>query len=84
MKLPANLTPNQLKVYETIHRIRMAWAALGVVLVLFTIGFVAFLCAVFLLPDQPVAKAISGGIDGLLAWALKIVLANLFPSRQQK
>ena len=39
MKQLPNLTPNQLKVYETISRNRMAWAALWCVLPVLLLGF---------------------------------------------
>jgi hypothetical protein len=80
-KLPGNLTPSQLKVYEVVQHIRMAWVTLACVLGLLSIGFCCFLYAMFFVKSQEVAKGILGGIDALLAWALKIILNNLFPSK---
>jgi hypothetical protein len=77
-----NLSPGQLKTFETLARIKMAWLALGVVLCLFTIGFLSFIYAVFFVPEyQTVTAVIHGGIDGLLGWGLRIVLNNLFPKK---
>jgi hypothetical protein len=60
----------------------MAWVALYFILILFSIGFLSFLGALFFLESQAVSKSILGGIDTLLAWALKIILTNLFPDTQ--
>jgi hypothetical protein len=78
-QIPENLTPSQLKVYEVVHRIRMAWVTLGCVLGLFVLGFFSFLYAMFFVESHEVPKGVLGGIDALLAWALKIILNNLFP-----
>ncbi len=78
-QIPGNLTPSQLKVYEVVQRIRMAWVALFFALGLFSIGFLAFLYSVFFLDEHTVPKIILGGIDSLLGWCLKIVYSDLFP-----
>ncbi len=80
-QIPGNLTAAQLKVYEVVQRIRMAWVALLFVVIPFAFGVFAFLYAIFFLPQQEVAKGILGGINLLLGWALKIILNNLFPSK---
>jgi hypothetical protein len=79
MKQPV-LTPEQLKIYEGLQRIYMAWAALVCIFGLFTAGFVCFLVAVFQ-SGADVPKGILGGIDFLLGWALKTIIKNLFPPR---
>jgi hypothetical protein len=78
-QLPPDLTPNQLKVFETLERIKMAWIALFCALGLFTLGFVCFLYAIFFLNEHTIPKTILGGIDTLLGWILHIVYAHLFP-----
>lgn len=77
------LTPDQLKIYTELQRIRMGWLTLYVVLGLFTIGFFSFLYALFFIHEQTLAKAITGGIDTLLGWALKNIVAYLFPSKKK-
>lgn len=78
------LTPDQLKIYTELQRIRMGWLTLYVVLGLFTIGFFSFLYALFFIHEQTLSKAITGGIDTLLGWALKDIVAYLFPSKKKK
>jgi hypothetical protein len=78
---PPALSPEQVSVYDAIQRIRMAWVSLIVVLALFTIGFGAFLYAIFFVSGQDIAKGIVGGIDGILVWSLRTILGNLFPKR---
>jgi hypothetical protein len=81
MKPPPDLSLAQIKVYEVIQRNRMAWTTLTVVLTLLTVGFLSFLFAMFLLPQQDVAKGVLGGIDALLGWAVHRIVGNLFPKR---
>ena len=76
------LSPDQLKIYTELQRIRMGWLTLYVVLGLFTIGFGAFLYALFFIHEQTLGKAITGGIDTLLGWALKDIVAYLFPAKK--
>ena len=73
-------SPEQLKVYTELERIRMAWVTLWFVLPLFAIGFLSFLYAVLFVEKQAVPKAIVGGINLLLGWALKRIVSYLFPS----
>lgn len=73
------LTPEQLAVYTELQRIRMAWVTLPVILALFAIGFLAFLYALFHIPQQGLPKTIVGGIDTLLGFALKTIITYLFP-----
>jgi hypothetical protein len=79
--LPENVTPNQLKFLETTSRIKMAWVALWFALALFSIGFFAFLGAIFFMPEKETAAAILGGVDLLLAFALHRVYSYLFPKQ---
>ncbi|MGD1092669.1 MAG: hypothetical protein ABSB35_11860 [Bryobacteraceae bacterium] len=78
------ITPEQLKVYEALERIQMAWIALWAALVLFTVVLAAFLYALFFVDQQDVAKVIMAGIDGTLGWALRTVYAYLFPAKQKR
>jgi hypothetical protein len=57
----------------------MAWVTLGCVLGPFVLGFFSFLYAMFFVESHEVQKGVLGGIDALLAWALKIILKDLFP-----
>jgi len=62
----------------------MGWVTLFVVLGLFTVGFASFLYALFCIHEQTLAKSITGGIDTLLGWALKDIVAYLFPTNKNK
>jgi hypothetical protein len=79
-----NLTPEQLTVYTELQRIRMGWVTLYVVLSLFSIALLSFLYAVFFVTEQTAPKVILGGIDTLLGWALKMIIAYLFPPPKQR
>ena len=74
------LTSEQLKIYEGLQRIFMAWVALVCIFGLFTAGFICFLVAVFR-QGADVPKEMLGGIDFLLGWALKTIIKHLFPPR---
>jgi hypothetical protein len=78
-KSDLNLSPEQLTVYTALQRIRMGWLTLVVILILFAIGFFAFLYAIFTVPEQGVQKGIVGGIDVLLVWSLRAIVSHLFP-----
>jgi hypothetical protein len=75
-----NLSPEQLAVYTALQRIRMEWTTLIVLFILLSVGFLAFLYAIFNVPEQAVAKGIVGGIDLLLGALLHYVVRNLFPA----
>jgi len=83
-KDPLDLTPEQLKVYAELQRIRMAWVTLSVVLSLFSIALLSFLYSVFFVAEQTAPKVILGGIDTLLGWALKMIIAYLFPPTRKR
>lgn len=83
-KSPPNITPSQRNWYETAQRIRMAWTAMLFILVLLTVGFFAFLYAMFFMPGQGLATSILGGIDLLFGWSLKAIISNLFPSKKSR
>jgi len=74
-----NITDRQLKVYEGLQRIKMAWVALWAALVLFSVVLVAFLWALFVAHSDGVAKTALGATDATLGWALRTVYAYLFP-----
>jgi len=74
------ITPAQLKVYDALQKIKMAWVALWAVLGLFTIVLIAFLYALFFIKGEEASKVIMGGTDATLGWALRTVYAYLFPA----
>jgi hypothetical protein len=74
------ITPDQLKVYEALQKIQMAWIALWAALILFAIVLATFLYALFFVSEQGTAKALMAAIDGTLGWALRTVYAYLFPT----
>jgi hypothetical protein len=78
-KSDLNLTPEQLAVYTALQKVRQAWTTLILILLLFAVGFFAFLYAVFTVPEQALSKSIVGGIDFLLGWAIKAIVNHLFP-----
>lgn len=82
MGQPPQFTPTQLRAYEVLQRIRMAWLTLCVVLALFSIGLLSFLYAVFWLETETGPKLILGGIDLLLGLALREIIAYLFPNQR--
>jgi hypothetical protein len=57
----------------------MAWVALWFILILFSIGLLSFLAALFWVDRAGIAKTLLGGVDTLLGLALRTVMANLFP-----
>lgn len=76
-----NLTPEQLKVYTSLQKIAQAWTAMLWILILFTVGFVAFLYSIFVVKEQTLAKGIVGGIDTLLGFSLRAIIGHLFPKK---
>jgi uncharacterized membrane protein required for colicin V production len=83
-KSDLNLSPEQLTVYTALQRVRMEWTTLIILFVLLSVGFFAFLYAIFYLPEQAVAKGVVGGIDVLLGALLHYVVRNLFPAPHSK
>jgi hypothetical protein len=79
-----NLTPQQLEVYRVINRINMAWVTLYVILALFAIGLLSFLCAIFYVPSQTAPKVLLGGINTLLGWSIKTIVSFLFSTKGSK
>jgi hypothetical protein len=76
-----DLTPAQLKVYETVQRNRMAWVALWFTLVPFSLAFVAFLAALFFATSVE-AKGVLLVFNGLLGWMVQRVFRFLFPTKK--
>lgn len=79
-----DLDPAQLKTYEVVQRIRMAWTALIVVLALFAVGFFVFLWLLFRVPGFQVTKILVAGIDSMLGYGVKRIFDNLFPAPQAR
>jgi hypothetical protein len=67
---------------EILNRIQMAKLTLRVILVLFSIGFLAFIVAMFVLPSDAWAKTILGGVDTLLGVRMAQIGKHLYPSRE--
>jgi hypothetical protein len=76
-----HLTPDQLIIYKQLEEIRMAWTAFWFVMPLFTIGFLAFIAAIFWVREQTLAKALTGGVDFLLGTSVKSIISYLFPKK---
>jgi hypothetical protein len=74
-------TESQLKTFEVLQRVKMAWVALIFMVILFSIAFVAFLIALFFY-EKDTATTILGVIDGILAWTMRQVYRHLFPPRK--
>ena len=79
-----SLTDKQLKVYEVVHRVRMAWVALLVVLGAFIAVLVALIFAAFSQVVGPWIKGAFATIDGLLGVCLHQVIRHLFPTTGRK
>jgi hypothetical protein len=78
-----SLTDKQLRVYEVIHRVRMAWVALIVVLGAFTAVLIVLLFAAFSQTVGPWIKGAFAAIDTLLGFCLHQVIRHLFPTRKK-
>lgn len=78
-----SLTDKQLKVYEVIHRVRMAWVALIVVMGAFIAVLVVLLFAAFSQTVGPWIKGAFAAIDTLLGFCLHQVIRHLFPTRKK-
>ena len=76
------LTDKQLKIYEGIQRIRMAWVTLIVILTCFVAVFIALLFAAFLQTVGPRIKGAFATIDGLLGVSLHQIVRHLFPTKK--
>ena len=81
-KLIPSLSDKQLKVYEVIHRIRMAWVALAVVLIAFIGVLVALIIAAFSPTVGPYIKGAFATIDSLLGLCLHQIIRHLFPTKK--
>jgi len=84
MKAIPNYTPAQLRTFEVIQRIKMAWVMLWAITIMFGVTLIAFLVAVFWLKGDWISKIVLGVLDGTLGWCLKALIAHLFPSRAPK
>jgi hypothetical protein len=72
-------TPDQLKVWEVVQRVKMARATLWVVLGAFIVVLIALLVAAFTNFAGPRIEWAFGAIDGLLAFCLHHIVRHLFP-----
>jgi len=78
-----SLTDKQLRVYEVIHRVRMAWVTLIVVLLAFITVLIVLLFAAFSKTVGPWIKGAFAAIDTLLGFCLHQVIRHLFPTRKK-
>lgn len=79
MASPPDPTPQQLRFYSATQQNRRAWVALLFMFCMFAVGFIAFLVALFK-GMSPIGTSILGGIDFLLAWHMRRIYSNLFPT----
>ena len=77
-----SLSDKQLKVYEVVHRIRMAWVTLGIVLAAFIGVLVALIAAAFSATVGPYVKGAFATIDSLLGLCLHQIVRHLFPTKK--
>lgn len=78
-----NLTGNQLKTYEVLQRIRMAWLTLYVVLSCFVVVLICLLITAFTSLGGPHLAWAFATIDGLLGFCLHQVVRHLFPTKKE-
>jgi hypothetical protein len=74
-----SLTPEQLEVYKTLQRVRMAWLTLYVTLGCFIADFIALCIAAFSTTAGWEMRFAFGMIDALLAYGLNPIFHHLFP-----
>jgi hypothetical protein len=74
-----NLSREQVEAYVILQKVSQAWTAMIWMLILFTVGFFAFLYSLFAVNEQGWAKLIVGGIDTLMAYAIHSIFGYLFP-----
>jgi hypothetical protein len=81
VQLPS-LTARQLRVYEVVHKIRMAWVTLGVMLTCFVGVLIALICAAFSPTAGPWMRGAFATIDGLLGVSIHQIVRHLFPAKR--
>jgi hypothetical protein len=81
-KLIPSLSDKQLKVYEVVHRVRMAWVTLAVVLLAFVGVLITLIYAAFSPVVGPYVKGAFATIDSLLGLCLHQVVRHLYPTRK--
>jgi cytochrome c biogenesis protein CcdA len=79
-----SLTPAQLKVFETVERIQMAWLALRVTFLFFAVVLIALICAAFSPTAGPSMRWAFGIIETILGWAMHPIIRHLFPKPSSK
>lgn len=80
-QLPS-LTSRQLEVYEVVHKIRMAWVTLIVMLVSFIAVLIALIFAAFSPTAGPWMRGAFATIDGLLGVSIHQIVRHLFPTKR--
>lgn len=72
-----NLTPEQVKLYQVIQHIRMAWVVLIVMLAIFVFLIVMVVWAAI---DERIDMAVALVLlDGIVGWTIKRIISSLFP-----
>lgn len=79
-RLPPDLTPSQLKAYEILERLRMAWVALIFMFTVFAVVIAALLVAAFTGKGEAWLKIGLLLLDGIVGWGIKRILTYLFPT----
>jgi cytochrome c biogenesis protein CcdA len=79
-----SLTPAQLKVFETVERIRMAWLALRVTFTFFGVVLIALIWAAFSPVAGPSMRWAFGIIETILGWAMHPIIRHLFPKSSSR
>lgn len=76
-----SLSDKQLKTYEVMQRIHMAWITLIVVLTVFVVVLLGLLLAAFSDIAGPYIKWAFAVIDSLLGFCLHQIIRHLFPAK---
>ena len=72
-----DLTPEQLKVYQALQRIKMAWVVLIAMLVVFV--SLTIVVVWIAMSEHPGVAVVLGIVDGIVGWAIKHIVSFLFP-----
>lgn len=74
-----DITPQQLKTFESLERIKMGWVAFYATLVLTVLGFLFLVVLVFFKPSESwAAKVAVCFVEGTFGFAFKHVIGYLF------
>lgn len=77
------LSPRQLEVYNAIQDNRRRWVGLIFLMIVFSIGFIAFLVALFIDLEQ-VSTRVLGGVTALLGFHMRRAYQHIYPASGEK